>query len=203
VSTSNRSIGAHSNVAAAAAVRAPLPSEAEWTCAVRQARYGGTSTSGGSGRAAGSCLLLPVGRDSASICQDLRLFPEPHQGVPQRVRMGLAAGRQGGHRFTELGNRFAACDDPTALQAICDRLLRGTITVFSERWIARLPLPTRPGLCPSLALRRPTCHGPRHDEPPIATIPPRVPPLSGPSGRQRLECSTLTMSPFRRSRRRS
>ncbi len=43
--------------------------------------------------------------------------------------------------FTELSNGFAACDDPAALQAICDRLGPGTIRVFFERWISRLPLP--------------------------------------------------------------
>jgi hypothetical protein len=43
--------------------------------------------------------------------------------------------------FTELSNGFAACQDPDALQAICDRLGPGTIHVFVERWLARLPLP--------------------------------------------------------------
>jgi hypothetical protein len=43
--------------------------------------------------------------------------------------------------FTELSNGFASTDDPAGLQAICDRLSPGTITVFAERWWARLPLP--------------------------------------------------------------
>ena len=43
--------------------------------------------------------------------------------------------------FTELSNGFAACDDPQALQDICDRLGAATIHVFVERWLARLPLP--------------------------------------------------------------
>jgi hypothetical protein len=43
--------------------------------------------------------------------------------------------------FTELSNGFAACDQPQALQAICDRLGPGTIGVFIQRWLARLPLP--------------------------------------------------------------
>jgi len=43
--------------------------------------------------------------------------------------------------FTELSNGFAACDDPAGLQAICDRLGPGTIAVFFERWMSRLPLP--------------------------------------------------------------
>ncbi|MER5336761.1 hypothetical protein [Micromonospora sp. NPDC002717] len=46
-----------------------------------------------------------------------------------------------GLRFTELSNGFAACDQPQALQDICDRLGPGTINVFVQRWLARLPLP--------------------------------------------------------------
>ena len=44
--------------------------------------------------------------------------------------------------FTELSNGFAACDDPRALQEICDRLQPGTIEVFAQRWLHRLPLPS-------------------------------------------------------------
>src|SRR6516164_1764212 len=43
--------------------------------------------------------------------------------------------------FTGLSNGFAACDDPAALQQICDRLRPGTIEVFAQRWLHRLPLP--------------------------------------------------------------
>jgi hypothetical protein len=43
--------------------------------------------------------------------------------------------------FTELSNGFASCEDPAGLQGICDRLGPGTITVFFERWMSRLPLP--------------------------------------------------------------
>jgi hypothetical protein len=43
--------------------------------------------------------------------------------------------------FTALSNGFAACADPVALQAICDRLGPGTINVFTQRWLHRLPLP--------------------------------------------------------------
>ncbi|HYZ57277.1 MAG TPA: hypothetical protein VE733_27755, partial [Streptosporangiaceae bacterium] len=51
----------------------------------------------------------------------------------QAIRAGLA--------FTELSNGFASCEDPAALQEICDRLGPGQIRVFAERWWARLPLP--------------------------------------------------------------
>jgi hypothetical protein len=43
--------------------------------------------------------------------------------------------------FTALSNGFAACEDPPALQAFCDRLGPGTINVFVQRWLHRLPLP--------------------------------------------------------------
>ncbi len=46
--------------------------------------------------------------------------------------------------FSELSNGFASCDDPAGLQAICDRLGSGAITVFFERWMSRLPLPLTP-----------------------------------------------------------
>ena len=43
--------------------------------------------------------------------------------------------------FSELSNGFATCADPAALQGICDRLGPGTIGVFFERWMSRLPVP--------------------------------------------------------------
>jgi hypothetical protein len=46
--------------------------------------------------------------------------------------------------FTELSNGFASCDDPAALQAICDRLQPGTIGVFAQRWLHRIPVPLGP-----------------------------------------------------------
>jgi hypothetical protein len=51
---------------------------------------------------------------------------------------------QAGIGFTELSNGFAACDDPAALQEICNRLQPGTIEVFAQRWLARLPMPFGP-----------------------------------------------------------
>ena len=43
--------------------------------------------------------------------------------------------------FTELSNGFASCDDPALLQRLCDTLQPGTIEVFFQRWMHRLPLP--------------------------------------------------------------
>src|SRR5207247_8820741 len=49
-----------------------------------------------------------------------------------------------GVSFTELSNGFASCAGPAVLQATCDRLGPGDITVSFERWTARIPLPLTP-----------------------------------------------------------
>ena len=64
-----------------------------------------------------------------------------------------------GITFTELSNGFAACDDPAALQEICDRLQPGTIEVFAQRWLSRLPMPLaaptrRPGTGGKCSMRQ-------------------------------------------------
>jgi hypothetical protein len=51
----------------------------------------------------------------------------------QATREGLA--------FTELANGFASCDDPAALQQVCDRLGPADIQRFFDRWLARIPTP--------------------------------------------------------------
>jgi hypothetical protein len=68
-------------------------------------------------------------------------FPYPLKawvnGHEWAERQALAAGIG----FTELSNGFASCEDPAALQAICDRLGPGTVQVRFERWMAKIPLP--------------------------------------------------------------
>jgi len=46
-----------------------------------------------------------------------------------------------GLEFTPLDNAFAAVDDPTALQAICDRLGPDQIDALLRKWLAILPHP--------------------------------------------------------------
>jgi hypothetical protein len=48
---------------------------------------------------------------------------------------------QAGLGFTELSNGFASCEDPQALQQICDRLGPADIQAFADRWLELLPLP--------------------------------------------------------------
>jgi hypothetical protein len=68
-------------------------------------------------------------------------FPYPVKvwvnGHEWAKRQALSAGIG----FTELSNGFASCEDPAALQQICDRFGPGTVQVWFERWMARLPLP--------------------------------------------------------------
>jgi hypothetical protein len=54
----------------------------------------------------------------------------------QALRAGIA--------FTELANGFASCEQPAALQAICDRLGPADIERFFARWIDRIPTPLGP-----------------------------------------------------------
>ena len=54
----------------------------------------------------------------------------------QATRAGLA--------FDELANGFAGCEDPAALQAICDRLGPADIERFFARWMERIPTPLGP-----------------------------------------------------------
>jgi hypothetical protein len=64
----------------------------------------------------------------------MKIWVNGHEWAKQQCR-------KAGLGFTELSNGFAACDDPAVLQKICDALQPGTINVFFQRWLARLPLP--------------------------------------------------------------
>ncbi|MGH9252896.1 MAG: hypothetical protein ACRD0W_25810, partial [Acidimicrobiales bacterium] len=48
---------------------------------------------------------------------------------------------QAGIAYTALANGFAACDDPAALQAICDRFGPDDVQGFFDRWMAVIPTP--------------------------------------------------------------
>jgi hypothetical protein len=67
----------------------------------------------------------------------VKIWVNGHEWAKQQARkIGLA--------FTELSNGFASCEDPGLLQRICDVLQPGTIEVFFQRWLRRLPLPLGP-----------------------------------------------------------
>src|SRR5438034_3056012 len=70
----------------------------------------------------------------ASFPYPAKIWVNGHEWAKrQAARAGIS--------YRELSNGFAACDDPPALQAICDRLQPGTIEVFAQRWLHRLPMP--------------------------------------------------------------
>jgi hypothetical protein len=67
----------------------------------------------------------------------VKVWVNGHEWAKQQARkVGLG--------FTEMSNGFAACEDPALLQRICDSLQPGTIEVFFQRWLHRLPLPLGP-----------------------------------------------------------
>ena len=86
--------------------------------------------------------------------------------------------------FTALSNGFATCDDPAALQAICDRLGPAHHQVFFDRWIARLPPPLTERTGP--AATGGSCRCGRSRSPaPWSSTPPGAPAvLRGPRRRQ-------------------
>ena len=43
--------------------------------------------------------------------------------------------------MTPLANGFAATSDPARLQELCDLVQAGTLRVFFETWMSRIPLP--------------------------------------------------------------
>ena len=67
----------------------------------------------------------------------VKIWVNGHEWAKQQAR-------KAGLPFTELSNGFASCQDPALLQRICDALQPGTINVFVQRWLHRLPLPLGP-----------------------------------------------------------
>src|SRR6516162_1372567 len=67
----------------------------------------------------------------------VKVWVNGHEWAKQQARkIGLG--------FTGLSNGFASCEDAALLQRICDALQPGTIEVFFQRWLHRLPLPLGP-----------------------------------------------------------
>jgi hypothetical protein len=68
-------------------------------------------------------------------------FPYPVKAWVNGHEWAKRQAAAAGIGFTALSNGFASCDDPAALQDICDRFGPGTVQVWFERWMARIPLP--------------------------------------------------------------
>ena len=68
-------------------------------------------------------------------------FPYPVKAWVNGHEWAKRQAAAAGIGFTALSNGFASCQDPAALQAICDRFGPGTVQVWFERWMAKIPLP--------------------------------------------------------------
>ncbi|MCQ9163983.1 hypothetical protein [Arthrobacter sp. STN4] len=68
-------------------------------------------------------------------------FPYPAKLCVNGHKWAKHQTTQAGIGYTALSNGFASCEDPAALQEICNRLGPGAIGVFFQRWMALLPLP--------------------------------------------------------------
>ena len=63
----------------------------------------------------------------------VKIWCNGHEAMRRMAAAGL--------RVAPLANGFASCDDPAALQDLCDQLQAGQLRVFFERWTSVLPLP--------------------------------------------------------------
>jgi hypothetical protein len=79
-----------------------------------------------------------MGSGFIKICS---YFPYPVKAWVNGHEWAKRQAAAAGIGFTALSNGFASCADPAGLQAICDRFGPGTVQVWFERWMARLPLP--------------------------------------------------------------
>jgi hypothetical protein len=68
-------------------------------------------------------------------------FPYPAKVWCNGHEWAKRQARRAGLQFSELANGFASCDDPRALQAICDRLGPEHIEAFFQRWSTTIPTP--------------------------------------------------------------
>jgi hypothetical protein len=68
-------------------------------------------------------------------------FPYPVKAWVNGHEWAKRQAAAAGIGFTALTDGFASCEDPAGLQAICDRFGPGTVQVWFERWMARIPLP--------------------------------------------------------------
>jgi len=68
-------------------------------------------------------------------------FPYPIKVWVNGHEWAKRQARRAGIGFTELANGFASCDNPSALQAICDALGPTQIQAFCHRWLDALPTP--------------------------------------------------------------
>jgi hypothetical protein len=104
---------------------------------------GGTRTWSGAGRWPSSITSTSTCGTRSGVARFGRPTPTPYSiwiwlnGHEWAQRQCVKAGIG----FTALDNGFRSCEDPAALQRICDRLGSGAVHRFFWRWCRRLPSP--------------------------------------------------------------
>jgi hypothetical protein len=83
-------------------------------------------------------LDAEFGPTSIKVCT---YFPYPTKVWCNGHEWGKRQARHQGIAFGELANGFASCEDPAALQALCDRFGPGDIQDFFDRWARVIPTP--------------------------------------------------------------
>jgi hypothetical protein len=68
-------------------------------------------------------------------------FPYPAKVWCNGHQWAKRQAQREGLRVAALANGFVACDDPDALQAVCDRFGPRDVQGFFDRWTARIPTP--------------------------------------------------------------
>ena len=114
------------------------------TCTITEARNGGAPHFGwGKSERRVTCYYFYVfdedfGPAFVKICA---YFPYPIKIWLNGHEWTKRQASKAGIGWTALANGFASCEDPEALQQICNRLGPADIQGFFDRWMGRLPLP--------------------------------------------------------------
>jgi hypothetical protein len=121
------------------------------TCTVTEARNGGAPHFGwGKSERRVTCYYIYVwdedfGPAFVKICA---YFPYPIKIWLNGHEWTKRQASKAGIGWTALVSGFASCEDPDALQRICDRLGPADLQRFCDRWLGRLPLPLTAGTVP-------------------------------------------------------
>src|SRR5215207_7941674 len=114
------------------------------TCTITEARHGGAPHFGwGKSERRVTCYYFYVfdedfGPAFVKICA---YFPYPIKIWLNGHEWTKRQATKAGIGWTALANGFASCEDPDAMQRICDLLGPADIQSFFDRWMGRLPLP--------------------------------------------------------------
>src|SRR5215207_1288244 len=114
------------------------------TCTITEARHGGAPHFGwGKSERRVTCYYFYVfdedfGPAFVKICA---YFPYPIKIWLNGHEWTKRQASKAGIGWTALANGFASCEDPDAMQRICNRLGPADIQSFFDRWMGRLPLP--------------------------------------------------------------